>query len=145
MIAAAMACGAMATAKVRMGWEYVCVCSCEFLLDIDRKRKIDAYKNQTTKMHTHICHTFGADSKSTFIYLHGYAVNSDANILAFILNKSKTKSQSKKFTTRVWVYLSKRAIVFISLFILWFLLFFFRNCILLKRRHFCKFALMFFQ
>lgn len=41
------------------------------------------------------------------------------------------------------VCLSERK--FSSLFILWFLLLFFLNCIYLKSGHFCKFALMFFQ
>lgn len=54
---AAMACGAMATTSA----ERIRI---EFVLDVDRERKIDEHKNQNAKMHTHIYHTFGADSKA---------------------------------------------------------------------------------
>lgn len=101
-------------------------------------------------MHTHICHTFGAESKALYVYIW-YAANWDAkthaNIPSILCQTNRRRNlnprNSQVFIGCVSVYLSERK--FSSLFILWFLLLFFLNCIYLKSGHFCKFALMFFQ
>lgn len=93
--------------------ETMCLCVFVFLAmwifirREDRKRNIDAYKNQTTRMHTQICHTFGADSKALlYVYLcsmQQIRMRIRHCTKQFMSNKSKTESQSKKFPTP-WVH-----------------------------------------
>lgn len=114
-----VACGAMATTSAEKihnecVWMFMWICIRRKSRQNKMKKKNrTAHKNQSTKMHTHIYHGFGADSKSTFlcVFVCGMTVKWHASTLTTILsftesNKSETKFQSKKFTTpHVWVFI----------------------------------------
>lgn len=107
----------------------VCVQVDFFLLDVNRdwkenekEGKSTAHKNQSTKMQTHIYHRFGADSKA-HSHSHTCMWYGICCTKFYITNRSNTKFQSTKIHNSTWMC------VCVHLFILWFLLFSFLNCI----------------